>query len=115
MLRLLVTISFVFSLSTVSAQNDTLQCEEFSQVRALKDIQQHQAQLIIRGGFVPVRMTAKDTTFIKRYKVSFYDSGCVLPDSEECVIAYNKTVFQHLDKRYGKKWRRQVRKDVMGL
>ena len=52
--------------------------------------------------------------FEKKYNIEYYDFGCT-PPNEECVIQYNKTIFANLDKKYGRKWRKEVRKDVIGL
>lgn len=56
-----------------------------------------------------------DKNFENKYKISFNDFGCVAGDIQECLIAYNKTIFEYLDKTYGRKWRREIRMDAIGL
>lgn len=86
----------------------------FGREKALKDIQNNSPSILMQGGIVSV-IKASDKDFEKKYKVSFWDLGCVVSDDIECLIAYNKTVFEYLDKTVGKEWRREIRKDVIGF
>ena len=80
---------------------------------AIKDIEQHTMKLLLIGGDAPIVYT-KDQNFSEKYKISFYDYGC-LPDDYNCIFSYNKAIFSYLDKKYGKGWRDEVRNDVIGL
>lgn len=113
MLKFIVALLLAFTTTNAFAQNDTVQCEEYNHVRALNDIKHRRAQLVIRGGIVAMHYP-QDSVFMRKYHVRFNDPGCVLPEDEACIIAYNQTVFQHLDKKYGYKWRKLVRKDLVG-
>lgn len=77
------------------------------------DIKNDKPRLLIIGSIAPVVYKNQDK-FEKKYNIKYYDFGCT-PPKEECVIQYNKTIFADLDKKYGRKWRKEVRKDVVGL
>jgi hypothetical protein len=89
-------------------------CWNYNKEKALKDIQSNRPAILLQSGIAPVVYTA-DKDFEERYKVTFYDFGCVAADRQECLTAYNKIVFEYLDKTYGKKWRREIRRDAIGL
>lgn len=89
-------------------------CTQYSRERAKKDIEAKKPMILLQGGIAPV-VYKTDKTFERRYKIYFNDFGCVAVDSQECLIAYNKTIFDYLDKTYGKKWRQEIRKDAIGL
>ena len=86
----------------------------FGREKALKDIQNKNPSILMQGGIVSV-IKASDKDFEEKYKVSFWDFGCVVSDDIECLIAYNKTIFEYLDKTFGKEWRKEIRKDVIGF
>jgi hypothetical protein len=89
-------------------------CWNYSREKALKDIQSKKPTILLQGGIAPVVYTT-DKNFESKYQILFNDFGCVAGDRQECLIAYNKTIFDYLDKTYGKKWRREIRKDAIGL
>jgi hypothetical protein len=90
------------------------ECWKYNREKALKDIKAKRPMILLQGGIAPVVYTT-DRTFENRYKISFNDFGCVAGDRQECLITYNKTIFDYLDKTYGKKWRKEIRKDAIGL
>jgi len=90
------------------------ECWIYNREKALLDIKAKRPTILLQGGIAPVVYTS-DRTFENRYKISFNDFGCVASDSLECLIAYNKTIFDYLDNTYGKKWRKEIRKDAIGL
>lgn len=77
------------------------------------DIKKNKSKLLLIGSITPI-IYSNQNKFEKKYSIEYYDFGCT-PPSEECVIQYNKTIFADLDKKYGRKWRKEVRKDVIGL
>jgi CarboxypepD_reg-like domain len=81
---------------------------------ALDDIKQGKVNLLIFGGIAPV-IYATDKDFKEKYKIGYDVFGCVAPDMDECLMLYNQTIFEYLDKTYGKKWCKEARKDVIGL
>ncbi|AKD03681.1 hypothetical protein PKOR_11765 [Pontibacter korlensis] len=65
------------------------------------------------GSIAPV-IYKNQHRFERKYKVQYFDFGCT-PPAYECIEECNKTVFNYLDSKYGGKWRREVRPNVMFL
>ncbi|WP_342644708.1 carboxypeptidase-like regulatory domain-containing protein [Mucilaginibacter sp. CSA2-8R] len=86
---------------------------EVDALQAQQDIQAGKAKLLLAGGYAPVYYQGQEL-FERKYKVSYHDYGCT-PPNRKCIKEYNKTVFTYLDLKYGKQWRTQVRKDVVGF
>lgn len=80
---------------------------------ALKDIEEGKAKLLLQSGIAPVVYTT-DSAFQKKYNLSYYDYGCI-GELRTCMQQYNLTIFTYLDKTYGRMWRKEARKDVIGL
>lgn len=80
---------------------------------AQSDIRNQRQRLLLVGGIAPV-VCIYQNRFEKKYKVKYHDFGCIAPN-HECITKYNQIIFKYLDKKYGKKWRKEVRKDVIGL
>ncbi|MEQ9290570.1 MAG: hypothetical protein RIG77_26810 [Cyclobacteriaceae bacterium] len=69
--------------------------------------------LLLAGGIAPV-IIATDPEFERKYKIYFYEYGCTGPD-DKYITAYNEVVFEHLTRKYQKRWIKEVRQDVIGL
>jgi hypothetical protein len=82
--------------------------------KARSDIAQKTVRLLLIGSLMPQANSPEDDAFEKHYGVEYFDYGCT-PPAHECVIEYNRTIFQYLDERYGTGWRKSVRGDVVGL
>jgi len=80
---------------------------------AKTDIANKTPFLFIHGGWAPV-VYATDKSFEKKYNAYFSDFGCTSPD-QDLLSAYNFTVFKYLDDQFGKRWRKEIRKDVIGF
>jgi hypothetical protein len=80
---------------------------------AQKDIKENRPRLLIIGGIVPT-IHERQFEFESKYGIKYYDYGDV-PPAQECVEQYNKVIFDYLDNKFGKSWRREVRKDVIGF
>lgn len=89
-------------------------CWMYSREKALMDIQAKMPTILLHSGDAPVVYTT-DKAFESRFKIKYFDFGCVAGDRQECLIAYNKTIFDYLDKVYGKRWRKEIRNDAIGL
>jgi hypothetical protein len=79
-----------------------------------KDYKEDGFKLYIIGGIAPIANSKFDNRFEKRYGLKYYDFGCE-PEVYECAEKYNRFVFKLLDLKYGGKWRKKVRNDVVGL
>lgn len=69
--------------------------------------------LFLQSGIAPVTYTT-DELFENKYKVYYYEFGCISPE-HSFVKAYNNQVFIFLDKKFGKDWRKKIRKDIIGF
>lgn len=70
-------------------------------------------KLYLIGGIAPIANSKSDKRFEKRFKLKYHDFGCT-PIVYECAEKYNRLVFRLLDIKYDGKWRKKVRKDVIG-
>ena len=77
------------------------------------DIKNQKQRLLLVGGIAPV-VYIHQNRFERKYNVVYDDFGCLAPN-HECIVKYNQVIFKYLDGKYGKKWRKEVRKDVIGL
>jgi len=69
--------------------------------------------LLLQGGIAPVVVT-KDKAFENKYQIYYYDFGCNAPNLD-CSKNYNEFAFNYLTELYGGKWKKEVRRDVIGL
>lgn len=84
----------------------------FNKESAEEDIKSQTPKLLLIGGFAPISNSEEDYLFEKKYQVKYFDFGCN-PDNLECVVDYNRRIFDYLDEIYGKSWRKKVRKDII--
>ena len=117
-------ISFTsFQFGTVDVPFETHEAETITKVFELKancdynvdtainDWNQKKAKLLIIGSIAPLANTKYDKRFEKKYGIDYFDFGCT-PAPSECIKEYNEKIFELLDQKYGKRWRKNVRKDV---
>lgn len=69
--------------------------------------------LFLQSGIAPVTYIT-DEIFENKYKVYYYEFGCTSPE-HSLVKTYNNQVFIFLDKKFGKGWRKKIRKDIIGF
>jgi hypothetical protein len=69
--------------------------------------------IFLQSGIAPV-VYMTDSVFENKFKVYYYEQGCVGPDNE-LMKEYNYVIFNYLSDTYGKKWKREIRKDAIGL
>jgi len=89
-------------------------CISINADTAKSDIQKGNPELLLVGRIAPVEYP-RDKEFEKKYDIEYYDFGCVVPGPDECIIEYNNVIFEYLDDKFGKEWRKEVRKDVIGF
>ncbi len=87
---------------------------DVNKATAEKDIKDKRIRLLLTTGIIPSAETPQDENFEKKYNVVYYNYGYHCP-ALECIIQYNRCIFEYLDTQYGKDWRNMVRKDVWGL
>jgi hypothetical protein len=99
--------------------NDTsyiyqISLSKYNKKGALEDIKRGKIQLLLPGGLISSPTFSNDSVFKEKYKLTFKSQGCVRLNGEN-EKAYNLEVFKYLDLKYGKTWRDEIRKDVIGL
>ena len=81
---------------------------------ALEDIEKGDIKLLLQGGFVGSPELPNDSLFEEKYNLTFISQGCVrFPEENE--TEYNLEIFKYLKEKYGTDWRKEIRKDVIGL
>ncbi len=78
-----------------------------------KDIENKTIFLFLQSGIAPVTYTT-DQNFENKYGIYFHDFGCISPNYNS-ILAYNFKTFDYLTKLYQNKWKREIRKDVVGF
>jgi hypothetical protein len=87
-------------------------CEIDAEIANL-DLKNKTPRLLIFGGIAPTEVYGQEK-FEEKFGVEYYNYGCIAP-AYECALEYNQVIFDFLTDKYGKKWRREVRKDVVGI
>lgn len=106
-------ITFLFVLVVITgtyAQEKKITAQE----KFKSDLKNDTVSLYVLSGIVS-KATKADEGYQKKFGVKYHDFGCVVPMDADFYKEYNKLVFIHLKKRFGKKWEKDVRKDSMGL
>ncbi|GEL10870.1 hypothetical protein SAMN05192550_0077 [Flavobacterium glycines] len=69
--------------------------------------------VLVQGGIAPIAYPINNE-FSNSCGVYYYELGCTGPE-RKISAAYNNIVFKHLCDTYGKKWKKTIRKDAIGL
>ncbi len=69
--------------------------------------------ILLQSGIAPT-VFQTDTVFENKFKIHYYEYGCVGPDFE-IMKAYNFVIFNFLTEYYGKKWSQEIRKDAIAI
>ena len=89
-------------------------CRKFNRQKALTNIAEKKPLILLQGGIAPVTNSSYPA-FSRKYGIRFYEFGDSIEEYQDCIYEYNKTVFEYLDKKFGKKWRKKVATDIIGL
>ncbi|MBD3581562.1 FEKKY domain-containing protein [Flavobacterium selenitireducens] len=88
------------------------QTENEAQDLAKSDIQNNKRLLLLIGSIAPVRYST-DSITENKFNFKYYDFGCVAPEGK-IIEAYNFEILKSIDLQ-SKRWRKEIRKDVIGL
>ncbi len=127
--KIFLLIVFIIQTLFVFGQSRVLTDDDFNKSGAIKltfvttkeeaielaknDIKKGIPFILLQSGIAPVVYTT-DSIFVSKFKAYYYEQGCVGPDYE-LMKTYNFVIFDFLTDMYGKKWRREIRKDAIGL
>lgn len=80
-----------------------------------KDSINNTLHIFSMSGPDPVAFSKKDSLFEKKYCVKYVLFGCESDYDFEDMYEYNIKVERYLDRRFGKKWRLELRDDAVGI
>lgn len=107
---------YKFKIDSVDISNVMIEITAICAVTAetaLKDLKNKTPKLYVPGGIAPVYLIHQEK-HEKKFGFEYVTFGCIaVPD--ECIVQYNKVIFEYLDKKYGTRWRKEIRPDVIGL
>ena len=89
-------------------------CKKYYKSVAKEDVAHNEIMLLARGGRW-WNISKSDSIFELNYGVKYKVFSCIIPENQGCLEWYNKIIFRHLNKMYGRKWKRTVREDAFGL
>ncbi|BCY28519.1 hypothetical protein KK2020170_13870 [Flavobacterium okayamense] len=79
-----------------------------------ENLNQHQKIIYVLGGIASI-YTKEDVEFEKKYKVKYYDFGCIAPTNFEEFELKNKKVFDSLSREFGENWQKDIKAASMGF
>ncbi len=77
------------------------------------DIREGHPRLMIPGGISPIMFYGQEK-WEHKYGVEYENYGCTAPPEKQ-MAEYNRVIFDYLDNKFGVAWRKDIRKDVVGL
>lgn len=80
---------------------------------AMEDFRNGKLKLYIMGGIAPIANSKKDKRLEKKYNFKYYDLGCEAA-TEDAILDYNERAIMILGLSHGQKWKKHVRKDIVG-
>lgn len=109
MKQLIAIILFLMSSLIVSAQEKTPQ-EKFD-----NDLKRNTITLYQLGGIAAKGKTKIDMDFQVKYKVKYFDFGCLAPANIAFYEDYNLLALNYLANKYGKEEIKDIRRDILGF
>ncbi len=110
---ILVFTCFATTYLSAKAVNPVDTAKQYSIKLANADLKNGTVKFLLRGGIVSIYVKGQEV-FEKKYGIAYRDFGCVMPVNIS-IEDYNKVVASFMDKKYGKDWRKEVRRDVQGI
>jgi hypothetical protein len=98
-----------------SQQLELYSTSVYDSTLAKYDVQHKTMRIFCGVAFAPMARMSSDDEFEKKYHVRYYVVGDFLPSSVAQMTSYNLVVADYLDRRYGTKWRQELRSDVLGI
>jgi hypothetical protein len=90
-----------------------LQCE-VNEETAIQDIKNGKPKLLIYEGQVRFE-NSNQHLYEKKFGVEYYFLKKYNAPPKECVSEYNQVIFKHLSTKFGNEWKKEIRKDVVGI
>lgn len=126
LLKILLAISCIASAQLENNIKNCIEKVNLNSIHLISDynkkgaflaIKKNNIKILFSGGFggMPNFKNKSDIQFQKKYKVEFFSQGCVRYGENEDEEGYNKIIFEYLDKKYGTKWRKEIRNDAIGF
>lgn len=88
--------------------------QQTAEMQFEKDLKNGTLKIYTVGGLKPSNYKV-DTAFQETYKLEYHDFGCIAPPNMDYYIAYNLQVFQHLRKKWGNSWEKDIKDNAMGF
>lgn len=88
--------------------------EKTPQEKFDNDLKKNTVTLYLLGGIAPKAYSAEDNDFREKYKVKYYDFGCLAPMNFSFYQDYNLLVLHYLTEKFGNDATKNVRKDIIG-
>ncbi|RDI11177.1 hypothetical protein [Flavobacterium sp. AG291] len=108
-MKTFISILFIVNTFIVSAQEKTPQ-EKFE-----NDLKRNTITLYQLGGIAPKAKTQTDLDFQTKYKVKYYDFGCLAPANISFYEGYNLLALHYLADKYGTEEIKDIRQDILGF
>ncbi len=87
---------------------------DYDENKALLDWEESNAQFLLLGSIAPIANTKSDNKFERKYNINYYDFGCEFINYE-CIKSYNLKIAELMDRKFGKRWRKNARTDIIGI
>lgn len=90
---------------------------EYNPEGAVRAIREGRMKILFSGGFgrMPDFENDRDLKFQNTYNIEFIFQGCLHLGENEDEEGYNRMIFAHLDKQFGRQWRNEIRPDAIGF
>lgn len=109
-MKQLVTIFLLLIGSVLASAQEKTPQEKFE-----NDLKRNTVTLYQLGGIVPKTKTQNDLDFQAKYKVKYYDFGCLVPVNMSFYEDYNLLALNYLADKYGKEEIKDIRRDILGF